>query len=107
MQLDTYLTSQDKKHGMGCIIYPDGRRYEGEFVNDEAKIEESRSPEERRDSAGTRTGNDGESTESIRSEKSGTSASSPNTTKQTHVLEGRLIKHRRSQSFADTVGRRL
>src|SRR5216117_746497 len=93
---------QDKKHGSGWLVYPDRSQYRGEFINDEPVSKGVHESVERRHSAESRLSADRESIESSKSDYSRRSATSPK------LFEyERTIRHERSRSFVDTVGRRI
>jgi len=112
------LMIQDKKHGVGWIIYPDGLQYKGEFVDDEPVAEESTSsstgspvrllstrntsPTDDRGSIESshteRTRNTGSSSPSVGPSHADTPATKPMT---------KSVNHQRSRSFAEIVGRKI
>jgi hypothetical protein len=94
---------QDKKHGTGEIIYPDGSHFKGQFRNDEpVNPHSSASKEIRRRSTGYRIVKDGESVDSVEidggSSLGSFRGSGPGWSRS---------KHERSRSFVDTVGRQI
>jgi hypothetical protein len=112
------LIIQDKKHGTGWIIYPDGLQFKGEFVDDEPIAEETNTGTiasefpVRRFSTGNST-TDGGSMVSSRTDKTGnTGNSSPSLSSSkgphaTSTPETKIVSHQRSRSFAEIVGRKI
>ena len=94
---------QDKKHGFGWIIYPDGSQYTGEFIHDE--------PVEMNGSglaAENRATTDEESINSLKTEHSWGSATIPLSPKSSKSADtGKLVRHDRNRSFVKTVGRKI
>jgi hypothetical protein len=106
--LDLILTiKKDKKHGSGLITYPDGTQYRGEFIDDEPEGDDNGEPVERRHSTDNRLAMERKSIESFKTERSPRSATTPQSPPKRLENIDRKLKHARSRSFLDTVGRRI
>jgi hypothetical protein len=113
------LMIQDKKHGVGWIIYPDGLQYKGEFVDDEPAAEESTSstgsPVRLLSTRNSPTDDRGsiESSHTERTRNTGSSSPSVGPSKTAHAdtpatkPKTKSVNHQRSRSFAEIVGRKI
>jgi hypothetical protein len=91
-------------HGLGTIIYPDGLRYEGEFIDDEpASTPSELSNAPSAESAGKW---DRISVDSSQLDMSTSETYRPSNFDHSPPITG-MTKHEKNRSFTDMVGRKV